>query len=173
MLQNDKIQTEVTANDTVSKLKSEAKKNPVFNAVAYSFAMRERSRRQVTVNNLALIMKREGFNYSRKELQEVLKFLGSLQLGKLEKTPRGNVRVLKGIPVTLQSIGLSALGKENMPEVRTTHKQVTSAPPHIKTAINEQKDSIKIEYGSMTLYVRDFPESKLKDLIQAIEAITR
>lgn len=101
-----------SSNELIDRLKDEAIRNKTFNAVAHIFAIRERARQQVSVVALAAAMKKQGFEFSRNEYEHVLKFMGSLGLGTLDKDSRGRVRALKGIKLTLQSIGLAAVGEK-------------------------------------------------------------
>ena len=96
----------------VEALKAEAAKNPVFNAVALVFAMRERARQQVTIGALSLRMAQEGYNFKRSDYQNVLRFLASIGIGTLELGEGNTPRALKNIRLTLQSIGEAALGSQ-------------------------------------------------------------
>lgn len=97
----------------IESLRTEAGTNKLAAAVFHLFAMRERSRRCITVRSLALKMKAEGFIYNKQEYLPFFHFLSKLDLGSLERNRRGGVRALRDIPVTLQSIGLAAVGKSN------------------------------------------------------------
>lgn len=104
----------LTSKEVVAKLRDEASKNPTFNAVCHIFAMRERSRNRVTLNSLMATMKREGFvKFDKASYEGVLKLLADLNLGKLDYDIRGRLRSVKGIKVTLQSIGMSAVSKQD------------------------------------------------------------
>lgn len=93
-------------------LRKEAQTNPVFNAVAHVFALRERTRAQVTVGTLTQTMKKEGFDYEKRQLASVLEFLARTGVGSIEKDRRGRVQALKEIKLTLQSVGKAAVNKE-------------------------------------------------------------
>ncbi len=99
--------------DVVTQLQAAAKTSPVFNAVCYIFAIRERARQQVMVNTLQARMAKEGFNYNLDELMGVLKTLAGLGLGRLHHDSKGKILGLKEIKHTLQSIGLAAISKSD------------------------------------------------------------
>lgn len=103
----------MTQEVIVSALRKEAITNPVFNAVAHVFALRERARQQVTMAALRLRMGQEGFNHTKEDYSKVLKFLASLGFGTLEHDRSNNITALKNIRMTLQSIGLAAVGTKN------------------------------------------------------------
>lgn len=98
-----------TPKDIVEKLRNEAAKNPVFSAICHVFAIRERTRQQVTMGTLRIVMSQEGFNFESVRYEECLRFLADLGLGRLDFAPNGKVRALKDIRTTLQSIGQAAL----------------------------------------------------------------
>jgi hypothetical protein len=100
----------MTTIETVQKLTNEAKVNPVWNAVAHVFALRERARSQVTVTALEQRMKDEGFEFGREDYENVLKLLASVGVGKLVRDTKGRINALVDIKVTLQSIGKVAAG---------------------------------------------------------------
>lgn len=98
--------------DLVAALRAEAKANQTFNDVMKLFASRERSRNRINITNLSLTMSREGYKHTREAYRDVLETMARLGIGQLEKTQAGAIRGLKGITVTLQSLGYAALGKE-------------------------------------------------------------
>jgi len=84
---------------------------PAFNAVCHVFAIRERARQQVTLNSLSLRMLEEGYKHGTKDYAQVLKDLAGLGIGNLEFDPKTKeIRALKNIKLTLQSIGKAAVG---------------------------------------------------------------
>lgn len=96
----------------IESLRKEAETNQVFNAICHIFAVRERARQQVTLSTLTVTVAREGYKFSKEDLQKALKFLADKGLGKLEKDAKGRIVALKNIAVTLQSIGKVALDKK-------------------------------------------------------------
>lgn len=98
-----------TKTDLVAKLKQEADSNAAFKAVCTVFAVRERARQQVTVNSLARVMNREGFEFTKDDYKTVLARLAEFGVGRLDRAPNGRLRALKGINVKLQSIGKAAV----------------------------------------------------------------
>lgn len=103
--------TEVIKTNVQTALRDRAKESPVFNAMAHAFALRKRTRRQVTIQNLYWTMVNEGFNFKKDEYQKELDFLADLGVGSLDKTKDGSIVALKNINVTLQSLGFSALNR--------------------------------------------------------------
>lgn len=97
----------------IESLRTEAGTNKLAAAVFHLFAMRERSRRRITIRSLSLKMKAEGFIYNKQEYTPLFQFLSRLDLGSLERNRRGGIKALRDIPVTLKSIGLAAVGKSN------------------------------------------------------------
>lgn len=102
------------APNLIQRLMQEAATNPMSKAVFEGFALRIRTRAQVTVHSLTQKMQKEGFdNYASQDSVNVIKLLAQLRLGDLVLSPKGKVRAIKNIKVTLQSIGLAALGSKN------------------------------------------------------------
>lgn len=95
----------------IESLKKEASKNEAANHVFSVWASRKRARSSVTVAALTARMVKEGFTHTPDQYESILKFLASTGLGTLETTPKGRVKGLKGIKMTLQSIGMAAVGK--------------------------------------------------------------
>lgn len=110
-LQTEKTITRkaLSPKEVVTRLRQKASEDPIFKSVAQGFAIRERSRNQVTIASLTQKMNKEGFNYTRQDYVDVLKFLANLGFGRLDLSPKGKVRALKDIPMTLQSIGMAAV----------------------------------------------------------------
>lgn len=96
----------------VLKLKDESKTDPTLNAVVHDFALRRRTRSQITLHALEQRMKLEGFTWTRDQCRNVLKLLGSCGVGKIDTDKEGNVIAIRDIKVTLQSIGRAVVGKE-------------------------------------------------------------
>jgi hypothetical protein len=94
----------------IERLTTEAKSNPVWNAVAHVFALRERARSQVTIQALMQKMREEGFNWDRKDYEQVLRLLASVGVGRLVSDSKGRPLALVDIKLTLQSIGKVAAG---------------------------------------------------------------
>lgn len=104
------MQTQINVN-LVDSLKDKASKSPAFSAMCTVFAIRERTRQQITMSSLIISMLREGFKYSRSEYEDALRFMSDLGLGTLVKDSKGKVRALKDIKTTLQSIGTAAISE--------------------------------------------------------------
>ena len=104
------METQVQPTDLIQKLKAAAAVDQVFNAACHLFAMRERSRREVTVASLTDSLNQEGFKASREAVEKVLGMMASFGIGHTVNDAKGQLRALKGIDVTLQSIGKTAIG---------------------------------------------------------------
>lgn len=104
-------------NEAVEVLKKEVESNPAANAVFHVFALRRRTRAQITMHGLSQRMKLEGFEYRSDQYAHVLKLLAKLGLGKLEVDSKGRVRALKEVKATLQSIGVVACGDKSTVKV--------------------------------------------------------
>ncbi len=102
-------ETKFTKN-IIRAIADRAKTSDVFNAMCHVFALRERTRQQITVSSLTLKMEKEGFKYTAKDYARELQFLADLGLGKME-LKNGVPKVLSKITVNLQSIGKIAFGQ--------------------------------------------------------------
>lgn len=94
----------------VEKLQEEAKNRPVFSAVADMFMKRERSRHKFTLQALFQTMTTSERQFTKEDYANVLYFLGRIGVGTIDKDLDGNLRSLKNIRFTMQSIGAVALG---------------------------------------------------------------
>lgn len=112
----------------VENLRKEAKNNPVFHTICKLFAARERARQQVTLSNLRLTTAKEGFNFTKQQHEQVLKFLASVGVGKLDIDTKGELRALKDIRFTLQSIGAAAIAKSEGLDKFKMQAQFNSLP---------------------------------------------
>lgn len=159
------IETQVIVpNNTqhiVEQLIKEARNNNVFHSICTLFAMRERTRRQVTLSALKLTMLQEGFNYPVAELEHVLKFLASLGIGVLNYDVSGKLRGLKDIKFTLQSIGMAAVSKVNKLDKVIMVNKYTSIVPEIvvKPEIKQQVTTKKQEFykAYLTVFIEGSP----------------
>lgn len=106
-------QTTETPKDTVSCLRQEAAKSQVLTSICHMFALRERSRNQVTVSSLMAAMTKEGFKHSRYEYVEALKALSRCDVGTLKHSKNNRVQALINIRYTLQSIGKAVVSKQS------------------------------------------------------------
>lgn len=94
----------------IETLKKEAKSNPTANAVFHVWALRERTRDQVTLEALTAKMHREGYEFEKSEYAALLDKLGKLGFGTI-RVKNGRTEALTGVKTTLQSIGSAALGE--------------------------------------------------------------
>lgn len=103
--------------ELVSKLR-QAAKDPVANAVFHVLALRERTRKNITVSGLSLRMSREKYKYSNAEYAQVLKTLAQLGLGVLQTDAKGRPKALREIKISLQSVGRAALNDMEATEIK-------------------------------------------------------
>lgn len=115
-------------NTVVTQLRVQAATDPVFNAVAHRFAIRERARAQITIASLRATMGKEGFDFPVAKYQAVLSFLASLGVGTLEYSKNKKIKALKNIKTTLQSIGLAAISKTDTLEAFTVANRYQPLP---------------------------------------------
>lgn len=96
----------------IETLKKEAANNKVLDAVLHMFAARERTRFILTIFGVSLRMKKEGFNFSKEQYQDVFKLLAELGVGNLAYDSKGSIIAIKDIKVTLQSMGQAVINKK-------------------------------------------------------------
>lgn len=127
-------------NKTIETLKNEAKQSQAFNAVCHVFALRKRTRFTLAINSLTQKMKNEGFNYTRKEYENVFKSLHSAGIGEIVKNQSGRIVGMKNIKNTLQSIGKAACGEETTFIASPTKpvKAIPIASPMIERRVNDE-----------------------------------
>lgn len=148
-----KMPPKVGPSQIIEKLRMEAAQNPAFNAIAHIFALRERTRAQVTIKTLANTMLKEGFSFSMEDYENILKFLHALGLGTIDVNHKGRVRGLKNIKVTLQSIGLATVARKEALELKTAfiklpvlHTPIpVLAPPKVTTSVKSPASPTSIK----------------------------
>lgn len=99
-------------SEVVNSLKRAADENTLLLMVLKKFKTRVRNRNVLTPAALKLAMTKDGLNFPKSRYSEILTFLSSLGLGKLELGPRGQVRSLNRIPVDLRVIGEMVTGDQ-------------------------------------------------------------
>lgn len=95
----------------VERLKSEVIENKAFNDVFTMFSKRERTRDKVNLYSLIRRMELEGYKHDTNDYADILKKMADLGLGELELNKKGQIKSLKNIKITLQSLGNAAIGK--------------------------------------------------------------
>lgn len=90
-------------------LQERVKLSETFNAMSQVFSKRERTRQQLVLNSMIAAFKKKGFSFTKQQYKDELAFLASIGIGTLIKGSKGQVRALKDIDITLQSIGRAAL----------------------------------------------------------------
>lgn len=127
-VQTDQKRQVLSPKQMIEALRAEAARSQVFNAVCHIFAIRERARQQVTLGRLRIRMAQEGYNYSRNDYEQVLRFLASIGIGVLDFDSKKNLRSLVAIKTTLQSIGAAAVGKGDSLERFTPAAEFSDLP---------------------------------------------
>jgi hypothetical protein len=117
------LPTNSSMSVVIEKLRKAASEDRVFNDIFHVFASRQRARRMVSVAALSQRLIKDGFHHSKEESRRFLKFLASLDLGKLERDRRGNIRALRDVTVSLQSIGLVAVATGKPGELKLFNKR--------------------------------------------------
>lgn len=165
--------------ELTQRLHDEVLKDPTLNAVCSLFALRERSRKQVTLRNLSIVMYEEGFKFTRLDFERCLLFLASLGVGTLDRDIKGNIRSLKNIKFSLQNLGLAALGRTQDAKTlpfKDTRKPNGFPKPSVPTELpkpvepvktNEVVD-IKIVILDQTLIVHTTVEKATKFIIMLL-----
>lgn len=142
----------------VKAIADRAKSSDVFNAMCHVFALRERTRQQITVSSLTLKMEKEGFKYTAKDYARELQFLADLGLGKME-LKNGVPKVLSKITVNLQSIGKIAFGQAADLELNYIQKRNMPAPKQQQTTVkaptvnNTQTAILQVGDRKLTLHL--------------------
>lgn len=148
-------------NQVIEQMRIKAATVPHFNAVFHLFAARERARAQVTLSTLRLSMAQEGFKFTDEQYSEVLQFLASLGIGRLDMDSKNRVRALKDIKVTLQSVGQAAVGKQASLAKFSVANSYTDLPKQeIKAAAPApiKQAPAKVEFtSSLVVYVDGKP----------------
>lgn len=153
--------------DLIKELKTKASEDKTFNAVCHLFAIRERSRREVTAAAIRDSLNEEGFKASISDVERVLGMLAGLGLGTVKNDAKGRLRALTDVRIQLQSIGKAAIGEakgpmpKNRPAPQTklrSRKQV----PMFKAVSQGSKLSVTVHIGNRSITL-DIPASLVKD----------
>ena len=157
-----------TNHPLVEALQTEAKNNPVFRDICLMFSQRQRTRGRLTVTRLKTAMEEEGFNYSRQQYEDIIKFMGKIGLGQVEFSKRGKAKSLSQVKIKLQSIGQAAL-QDGTLQKRTEAKryetlQVTPpsapAPTNKEIAGAQVKSFLEKKRASKPAVAKPKPEPK-------------
>lgn len=173
--------THKTNKDLVAAVRQRAATSPAFNAMCHVFAMRERTRQQITLTSLYLTMEREGFKFKKEQYAKELEFMASLGLGKLE-TDKSGITALKNIYVTLQSIGMAGISKkDSIEKFNLTPNFVklpssTDATPLLSTKqdLKGYKLSMTVEFeGKAVTFQIDASDMKAEDLLEMLADLNK
>lgn len=123
----------IGSKNLVGQLRDRANKSPTFKNMAHVFAIRERTRQQISLNTLFMSMTKEGFKFSKADYARELEFLASVGIGRIDRDTKGRLRSLNGITVTLQSIGLASVSNKDKLEKFTPAIQFTKLPEILET----------------------------------------
>jgi len=126
----------------IEKLTGEAKTNAASYDVFLLLAVRKRTRSNTSVSSVHRQLLAAGFKHPVLAVIHVFKLLSDLGLGSLRVSPRGQIRGLKDVKYTLQSIGQAAIGGEkatiegfrprNRYQVLPAHRPVVQKPEVVK-----------------------------------------
>lgn len=146
------VETVKSSPSNIAKaLKQEANTNKPFADVCTVFAMRERTRSQVTVNNLQVVMESNKFNLDKNQCRQILEIFAKIGIGRLIKDSKGQTRALVDIKQTLQSIGLTAMGDTlNLKPFRPQAKYTELLPEPQKRAPDMKQERRKVERRTPT-----------------------
>lgn len=134
------------SNDITAKIKNRAETSKVFNILCHVFALRQRTRRQITIHSLFVTMTKEGFNFTKDDYRKELEFLAEIGIGTLERSKTGVVKALKNIKITLQSIGMTGVGKRPVLQAARLRNLYTQLPETTTVA----KQQVKPELPAIT-----------------------
>lgn len=160
--------------ELTQRIHGEAQKDPALNALCSLFALRERSRRQITLRNLTIVMIDEGFNFNKKDFEQCFMFLASLGVGTLDRDLKGNIRSLKNIRFSLQNLGLAALGRPQDAPVAAyvdTKKPLSNPPKSESVPSTGRNIELKIEILGQTVYFLTTAEKATKILLTLLSEI--
>lgn len=101
-----------TPTNLISRLQLEADKNECFRSICDMLAMRERSRRVLTLKALMTQMANDGHNYTKNDYTRVLRFLANSGIAELHTDNLGDVIGLVNIKIALQAIAITSLEKQ-------------------------------------------------------------
>lgn len=144
----------------VVNLKREASTDKVLNDALHLFASRERGRKELTVGALTNSMRKAGFEYTRKEVAPILIKLSKLGFGHLEKDDKGRVAALRGIKVTMQSLGKVAIqeAEDEALQYTTGKRRMSRAPKQVpKTKQTTQESVPNKTVLILTVMINDIP----------------
>lgn len=133
----------------IAAIREKLAHNLALQSVMLQFASRQRTRSSLTVNGLALSMKKEGFTFSKDHYQNILKLLADNGFGTLKYTKTGKPLALTDIKITLQSIGKAVLqGETKLQSFRPANKFVpldeTTKAPVQKAFVEKAKTTFGV-----------------------------
>lgn len=161
----------------IESLKSSAN-DDTARAIYGLFLERERARGTVRVVNLKRSFKAIKIEYREDKVTSCLKLLAQLGLGTLEVSPRGKVKGIKNIPVTLQSIGEAAL---NGTMFLTRFKSRVTGAGIIRKAPVKEKPKAAVQnieltmplntHGKVTMRFDQMNSAQIARLIEVVKTI--
>jgi hypothetical protein len=137
-----------TMEELVKLIRLQAKRDECFANVCHIFANRDRARAEVTLQTLALTMKRERFTYTKDQLSTALRFLATCGVGRLELDAKKRVVALREIQVTLQSLGQMALADDKQVPEPQVFKSDTF-PKYVPMTEIVHSDSPQVSQSTM------------------------
>ena len=94
-------QEETLPRELAIKLATEAEKNPTLEALCQVFAIRERTRKQLTLRTLLASLRSEGHKVERGDVARCIRFLAALGIGSLVESDTKQVEGLRDIKYSL------------------------------------------------------------------------
>lgn len=129
--------------DLAAAIRAQAASSAIFKDVCTLFAVRQRSRSQVTVASLKASLMNEGFKVTRTQVINVLTFLAKYNVGRLKYDSKG-VIALTDIKVSLQSIGKAAIEQGNIEKQKPQVKFVKLPAIDFQEPVKEPAHKIKV-----------------------------
>lgn len=120
----------------IETLRTEAAKNTALGDVLHMLATRERARFMISLSALTVRMHREGFKGTRSEYGLALAKLATAGVGALDRDPKGRVRSLKDIKISLPTLGRAVLGEDQLKgfKQRNRYQTVIDVPTPVQVA---------------------------------------
>lgn len=140
-------------------LSEKVKTDPVFNAVAHVWALRERNRHNMTTRGLYYKMRKEGFLYQEKDFEPIFKFISDLGLAKVHSDAKGKVDSIRDFRLPIQAIGQVACGQKPT-RVRVANIQAAPGlkPVPTRAIIKEVEPTLAPQASlSITVFINGKP----------------
>lgn len=101
----------MTKEQVLDRLRQETQANKILDDTMHVLAMRKRPRHNLTLDGLHYRMRKEGFNYTKKDYTVVFNLLKELGLAKVATNFRGEPLHAEDFRLALPLIGAAAVGQ--------------------------------------------------------------